>query len=112
MSDVERPTQHPLSVFCKRHDAHEARYLQGRPLLDDRCALCRVEQLEAENRIYRLSTQSPAEFADELARLVRFEAEVRGTFGPICPTHMSEARRCPTTCDYRRGCSSVDPAAL
>jgi hypothetical protein len=35
-----------MRVFCPRHDMHEARYLDGRPLLDDACPLCVIENLQ------------------------------------------------------------------
>lgn len=32
-------------VFCEKHDEYSARYTNGRPLLDDRCPRCIIEQL-------------------------------------------------------------------
>lgn len=33
----------PWRVFCKRHDLYAARYHAGRPLMEDRCPLCVLE---------------------------------------------------------------------
>lgn len=34
-----------LRVFCERHDTYRARYTNGRPLLNDQCPLCVIEDL-------------------------------------------------------------------
>jgi hypothetical protein len=35
-------------VFCPKHDLNDARYTDGRPLLDDRCPECVIEALLIE----------------------------------------------------------------
>lgn len=33
-------------VFCPKHDLYEARYTEGRPLMNDRCPICEIEELK------------------------------------------------------------------
>lgn len=34
-------------VFCEKHDEHKARYMSGRPMLNDQCPKCVIESLRA-----------------------------------------------------------------
>jgi hypothetical protein len=36
----------PMRVACDRHNEFRPVYVTGRPLLDDRCPWCRIEELE------------------------------------------------------------------
>jgi hypothetical protein len=40
----------PMRVACDRHNEFRPVYTTGRPLLDDRCPWCRIEELEASLR--------------------------------------------------------------
>lgn len=44
----EQQTDESMRVFCPAHDMHDARYTDGRPLLNDRCPLCEIEKLSSE----------------------------------------------------------------
>lgn len=39
-----------MRVFCERHDPYQARYTNGRPMLDDRCPHCVIEELRGRSK--------------------------------------------------------------
>jgi len=42
---IEEQVGEQYRVFCDKHDLYRARYTNGRPLVDDRCPWCVVEEL-------------------------------------------------------------------
>jgi len=79
----EHVTDESMRIFCPKHDSYDARYTDGRPLMDDQCPECKYNATMARIRTLEIA-------------LVRARATIRALHGEtawdIYDTHSPEMK--------------------